>query len=153
MTRLLVSVRDVDEADLALQAGVDLIDLKEPHRGAPGAVAPEIVRAAVELVDGRLPTSAALGELTDWHPGVAAALPAGLNFAKLGLAGCAEFADWPQHWEAALAQLPTWVGSVAVVYADWPAARARSHWRFWTTAFGWGAESCWSIRSTNWARG
>jgi uncharacterized protein (UPF0264 family) len=124
MTRLLVSVRDVDEARTALEAGVDLIDLKEPRRGPLGAVAPDVIRGAVELVEGRLPISAALGELADWHPSDSAKLPAGLDFAKLGLAGCALFADWPQHWEAALALLPTWVASVAVVYADRRAARA-----------------------------
>jgi len=87
-------------------------------------VATDVVRGAVELVDGRLPVSAALGELIDWDPRAAAALPAGLAFAKLGLAGCAEFAGWPQRWEAALTQLPTWVDSVAVVYADRRAAHA-----------------------------
>ncbi len=118
MTRLLVSVRDIDEARLAMEAGVDLIDLKEPSRGPLGSVTPDVVQAVLELVAGRLPISAALGELTDWNPNVAATLPAGLAFAKLGLAGCALLDDWPQRWEAALARLPPWVASVAVVYAD-----------------------------------
>jgi uncharacterized protein (UPF0264 family) len=124
MTRLLVSVRNADEARAALEAGVDLIDLKEPGRGPLGAVDRAVVEAVSEFVDGRVPTSAALGELINWDPRVAAALPRGLELAKVGLAGCAEFADWPKHWETALAQLPTWVGSVAVVYADRHAARA-----------------------------
>jgi len=124
MTRLLVSVRDVDEARVALEAGVDLIDLKEPRRGPLGPVTTNVVQAAVELVAGRLPISAALGELTDWNPRAAAPLPHGLAFAKLGLAGCALLDDWPQRWEAALAQLPTRVAAVAVVYADQRAAHA-----------------------------
>lgn len=38
MTRLLASVRNVQEARLALRGGTDLIDLKEPNAGALGAV-------------------------------------------------------------------------------------------------------------------
>jgi len=41
--RLLVSVRDPAEAEAALLAGADLIDAKDPDRGALGALAPEIV--------------------------------------------------------------------------------------------------------------
>ena len=124
MTRLLVSVRDVDEARLAMEAGVDLIDLKEPRRGPLGPVAADVVRAAVALVGGRVPISAALGELIDWDPRDSSVLPADLAFAKLGLAGCAELANWPDRLQAALAMLPAATASVAVVYADRRAARA-----------------------------
>ena len=37
MTRVLVSVRDALEARIALDCGVDLIDVKEPLRGPLGA--------------------------------------------------------------------------------------------------------------------
>lgn len=38
MTRLLVSVKDEQEAAIALRAGVDIIDLKDPANGALGAL-------------------------------------------------------------------------------------------------------------------
>lgn len=45
--KLLVSVRSVDEALLAADAGVDLIDLKEPAAGALGGLPIPTVRAVV----------------------------------------------------------------------------------------------------------
>ena len=36
MTRLLVSVRSAEEAEIALAGGADVIDVKEPRRGALG---------------------------------------------------------------------------------------------------------------------
>ncbi|PPD52893.1 MAG: hypothetical protein CTY10_08930 [Methylotenera sp.] len=38
MTQLLVSVKSVEEALIALEAGVDIIDLKDPENGALGAL-------------------------------------------------------------------------------------------------------------------
>ena len=38
MTRLLVSVRSVDEALVAAAGGADFIDLKEPSQGALGGL-------------------------------------------------------------------------------------------------------------------
>ena len=37
MTQLLVSVKNVEETFIALDAGVDIIDLKDPANGALGA--------------------------------------------------------------------------------------------------------------------
>ena len=45
--RMLVSVRDVAEAQEALRAGVDFIDLKEPSAGALGGLALPVIRAVV----------------------------------------------------------------------------------------------------------
>ena len=45
--RMLVSVRDVAEAQEALRAGVDFIDLKEPAAGALGGLALPVIRAVV----------------------------------------------------------------------------------------------------------
>jgi uncharacterized protein (UPF0264 family) len=64
--RLLVSVRDVDEAVLAADAGADFIDLKEPDDGALGAVAAEDVAQIVSLLRVRYPglrISATVGDL------------------------------------------------------------------------------------------
>lgn len=66
MTRMLVSVRSVDEALRAARGGADFIDLKEPRDGALGglsvATIAAIVRALREHGIG-LPVSATIGDL------------------------------------------------------------------------------------------
>ena len=53
MTLFLASVRDDAEAEIALEAGADIVDLKEPSRGALGAVDPSTITATVRTVAGR----------------------------------------------------------------------------------------------------
>lgn len=55
MTGLLVSVRDAREARLALAGGVDLIDIKEPSRGALGGADPAIWRDVRDVTAGAVP--------------------------------------------------------------------------------------------------
>src|SRR5262245_46480914 len=103
-TGLLVSVRSVAEARIALEAGVDLLDVKEPNRGPLGRADWQVIADVARCMAGRVPMSAALGELRDgatW-----AGLPEGVAFAKLGLAGCRQWIHWPQRWAAAMAQWP-----------------------------------------------
>ena len=119
MTRLLVSVRSAAEARIALTAGADLIDVKEPHRGALGAADATCVAEVIRTIAGAVPVSAALGELIDLPGNVPLALPGGLSFVKFGLAGCARISDWSACWRQALLQLPAEVRPVAVAYADW----------------------------------
>jgi uncharacterized protein (UPF0264 family) len=131
-TRLLVSVRDAAEAELAMNSGVTLLDVKEPLRGPLGAASPEVLqaiaRATEELRNERatpdgypLTLSAALGELLDYAPH---ALPSGFQLAKFGLAGCAALDDWPHRWREAIRTLSPGVQPVAVVYADYERANA-----------------------------
>ncbi|GJE42456.1 (5-formylfuran-3-yl)methyl phosphate synthase [Methylobacterium soli] len=88
LPRLLVSVRDAAEAGLAAAAGADLVDAKDPARGALGALAPEMVRAIVAEIRGRALTSAVAGE-----PGegealarcVAAMAGTGVDYVKVAL--------------------------------------------------------------------
>jgi uncharacterized protein (UPF0264 family) len=131
MTKLLVSVRDAAEARVAADAGVDLIDIKEPGRGSLGAATPDVVREIAGAIAGRIPLSVALGELADWDEASSALVSAvsasgGIRFAKLGLAGMGGNRDWETHWADAWRVVPADVGRVAVVYADWRAARAPS---------------------------
>jgi hypothetical protein len=119
MTGLLVSVRSSWEARLALEGGADLVDLKEPARGALGSADPAVWPEVVSAVAGRVPTSVALGEIGEaGEPQYPCALAA-CQFAKLGLAGCRPWADWPQRWAQRLQILPAGVTPVAVIYADW----------------------------------
>ncbi len=89
-TRLLVSARDAEEALVALAAGADVIDLKEPRDGALGMVAVEEIRRAVVAVGRRRPISATTGDATPDDPAaVLAAATAvaetGVDFVKVGL--------------------------------------------------------------------
>src|SRR5947209_2698959 len=63
MTLMLASVTGPAEAELVLEAGADIIDLKDPSAGALGAVSREIVRETVARVAARRPTSAVTGDL------------------------------------------------------------------------------------------
>jgi uncharacterized protein (UPF0264 family) len=123
MTRLLVSVRSAGEARVACEAGADLIDVKEPARGALGAADSATIDEVLRQVDGRLPVSVALGELPS-AAGLERSFAGRVGYAKFGLAGCRSMPDWTAHWEAAIAALPDEVAPVAVVYADWDAALA-----------------------------
>lgn len=123
MTGLLVSVRNAEEAAIALAAGVDVIDVKEPARGSLGAASADVVESVVELVEGRATVSAACGELRDLDV-AACSLPRGLALAKAALAGCREMADWRGRWLAWAGALLGETRPVAVVYADSEIARS-----------------------------
>ncbi|MEH3118563.1 MAG: (5-formylfuran-3-yl)methyl phosphate synthase [Methylorubrum populi] len=85
--RLLVSVRGPDEALVALRAGADLIDAKDPERGALGALPPETVRAIAERVAGAAVTSAVAGDGTgrEIAAAVAALAATGVDFIKIAV--------------------------------------------------------------------
>src|SRR5262245_30766960 len=63
MTKMLASVTGMEEAEIAIAAGSDVIDLKDPKAGSLGAVATPIVRQAVSAIAGRRPVSAVCGDL------------------------------------------------------------------------------------------
>jgi (5-formylfuran-3-yl)methyl phosphate synthase len=124
MTGFLVSVRNAVEAAAAVAAGVDLVDVKEPRRGSLGPADGATVRQVVATAARAVPVSIALGELTELHLPLAAELCLDVQFAKLGLAGCADLPDWRVRWARVLDTLPPHVGRVAVFYVDWPLAGA-----------------------------
>jgi uncharacterized protein (UPF0264 family) len=89
MTLFLASVRDEAEAAIALLAGADIIDLKEPRRGALGALDRETTCSIVSLIDGRAPVSATIGDLP-MHPetisdAVLEKAACGVDYVKFGL--------------------------------------------------------------------
>lgn len=67
MTSMLASVRDRDEAMVALQTGVDILDLKNPDVGALGALPLPTMRDIVKMVDKQVMVSATIGDLP-MHP-------------------------------------------------------------------------------------
>ena len=80
MTGFLASVSSVDEAQLVRSLGADIIDLKDPARGALGALHEDSVRAIVSLPDKNTMLSATVGDL----PAYAAELEAAVT----GMHGC-----------------------------------------------------------------
>ncbi len=111
--RLLVSVRDAAEARLALRAGADLIDAKDPERGALGALPAATVRAIVATIDGRAVSSAVAGDGsgTDLAGGVAAMAEAGPRWIKIAV-GTASDAALTEAAAAAPGRL------IGVVFAE-----------------------------------
>lgn len=128
-TRLVISVRNRFEAKRALAAGADLIDVKEPSRGSLGCCDAAVVAEIVREIAGQAPVSAALGELGDWSAPWRSLdrwwrTVRRIRWTKIGLSGCRERPDWSDAWRQLLARRPGGVTPLAVVYADWLAARA-----------------------------
>lgn len=89
--KLLVSVRDLDEALSALRGGAQIIDVKNPDEGSLGAHHPTVIHRISKAVSGKAEVSATLGDLPNL-PGTAslAALGAavsGAGYVKVGLFG------------------------------------------------------------------
>jgi uncharacterized protein (UPF0264 family) len=89
--RLLVSVADADEARMAVEGGVDIVDVKNPAEGSLGAPAPGVIERVREVVPPERPVSAAIGDLPNL-PGTAAlaalgAARSGAAYVKVGLWG------------------------------------------------------------------
>ncbi|MGH7675643.1 MAG: (5-formylfuran-3-yl)methyl phosphate synthase, partial [Gemmatimonadales bacterium] len=88
--QLLVSVAGAREARTALLGGADLIDAKDPERGALGAVTPGVLRSIYAAVHSRRPVSAALGDAVDEARvarRVSAAAAIGVAYVKVGFRG------------------------------------------------------------------
>ncbi len=89
--RLLLSVTDAHEARVAVDAGVDIVDVKNPAEGSLGAPAPGVIERVREVVPPARPVSAAIGDLPNL-PGTAAlaalgAARSGAAYVKVGLWG------------------------------------------------------------------
>jgi dihydroneopterin aldolase len=116
---MLASVRTLEEALLALAGGADIIDLKEPARGALGALDQAAARSIVAAIGGRAPVSATIGDLPSMVPEemLAAArqtAATGVNFVKAGMLPAPTQAACAQ----ALAPLARHTPVVAVLFAD-----------------------------------
>ena len=131
---LLVSVRDVKEAEAALAGGCDILDLKDPKNGPLGMVSVAIIGKVVTAVRKKsttMPISVAVGELSDWENlKKIPKLPVGVTYVKVGTAKIGKDANWPDRWKEVRKQFESNAKSkffwVAVAYADWRAAGAPS---------------------------
>lgn len=87
--KLLVSPINREEAIIASRGGADIIDVKNPKEGSLGANFPWIIRDVKEVVNGRQPISATIGDF-NYKPGTASlaalgAAVAGADYIKVGL--------------------------------------------------------------------
>jgi len=128
---LLVSVRDVAEAEEAIAGGATIIDVKEPRHGPLGRAECGVTVGIAAAVGPRRPWTLACGELADGvaviHEHVRAVVAGAATgaappaAAKAGLAGTAS-GDWQGLLAAFARGLPAGVEPVAVAYADWQRA-------------------------------
>ncbi len=101
MTRLLVSVRSVDETLVAAAGGADFIDLKEPSQGALGGLPEATIRrivAALREAGHTMPVSATIGdvpmhELDEILARVERVAACGVDIVKVGIERTALAAD------------------------------------------------------------
>ena len=123
MTQLLVSVRNAEEAAIANEFSIGIVDFKDPQSGALGAVNPEEMQRITRVLSPGVVKSAALGELRDWLADPLATSSkrddlAGFHYAKVGLAGMGSISNWRQHWLEFFLTIPQTVIPVGVAYAD-----------------------------------
>ncbi len=118
MALFLASVRDPAEAEIALLAGADVIDMKDPAQGALGAVDRGTSMAIVSAVAGRRPVSATIGDVpmepARIREAVADRIALGVDFIKIGLFPGGD----PRASLAALRPLVARTPLVLVLFAD-----------------------------------
>ena len=118
MTQMLASVTSVSEALLALELGADIIDLKNPHDGALGALPFAIQKEIVEALSNRRVISATIGDTPEdmhhLHRKVMATAATGVDIVKIGIATSRiALASWRD-----IAWPPNSARLVAVLFAD-----------------------------------
>jgi uncharacterized protein (UPF0264 family) len=118
--RLLVSVRDARDARAAVRGGAEIVDAKDPRRGALGPVTPRTLARIRAAVPPGIPVSAALGDAAAER-----VVPRGVAYVKVGLPDVrdAEHARALAH-RAAQGAAEAGAELVLVAYAD--ASRAGS---------------------------
>ncbi len=86
--RFLASVTNESEAKLAATCGADIIDCKDPSKGALGALPVDVVRAVRQAAPRDVPVSATIGDLPAEPEPVAHAVSAmaatGADYVKIG---------------------------------------------------------------------
>lgn len=117
---LLVSVRNLPEAEAAREGGADIIDVKEPNHGPLGCANPDVLAAIMEapFFPAGLRRTAALGELIDVDISIVDGLPAGWHALKVGLASARQLPDWKTRFRKLAARLAAKGPLLPVAYAD-----------------------------------
>lgn len=120
MTDFLASVKTVQEAILAEQSGVDIIDLKNPDDGALGALPPDRIINILKTLDRSTKTSATIGDLPfDPRiviPAVLQTTKTSVDYIKIGLFPVENFNHCLVELKTAIIQYK--LKLIAVVFAD-----------------------------------
>ncbi|MCU7847520.1 MAG: (5-formylfuran-3-yl)methyl phosphate synthase [Candidatus Thiodiazotropha sp. (ex Lucinoma kastoroae)] len=118
MTQMLASVVDSLEVETILRTGVDIIDLKDPHSGALGALPTERIQSLVEQIAQRRPVSATVGDLPPDPTLLAEAIQrtatSGVNYVKVGFFSNLNLHNCIQAIATITANHPV----IAVLFAD-----------------------------------
>jgi uncharacterized protein (UPF0264 family) len=119
MTRLLASVASLSEARWVAASDVDIVDLKNPARGALGAMPVEAVAAIVAGLRGVKPVSATIGDLpmdpTRVIPAVEAMAATDVDYVKIGFF---PGGDWPAVLSGLQPLAASGARLIAVLFAD-----------------------------------
>ena len=125
MTGILASVTSVVEADIVMQAGVDIIDIKDPASGALGAQPVGVVTEIINRVDGKVPVSATVGDIKPGDPLLPAYIESmattGVDIVKVGLFNKQPDGDFLKHMAKAVADD---VNIVVVLFAEYAPLQA-----------------------------
>jgi (5-formylfuran-3-yl)methyl phosphate synthase len=119
VTALLISVKNSEEALIALDAGVDIIDLKDPNTGALGALNLVVTKEIVHLVNGRTLVSATVGEqhasVSDLLADIRLRAAVGVDIIKIAVSELTQSADF---FDELTKITKTGIKIVAVFFAD-----------------------------------
>ena len=117
---MLASVASLEEATTLMPLGIDILDLKNPARGALGALDPSEVSQIVKAFPDQA-ISATVGDLPMMPDTIAEAVDAmartGVDFVKIGFF---DAGDWPAILNALKPVADRGVKLVAVLFGDLP---------------------------------
>jgi len=121
---LMVSVINLEEVDIAILGGADILDVKNPLEGSLGAQVPHLIRQVRASAPASMKVSAALGDMPNL-PGTAAlaslgAATCGVDYIKVGLYGSKTEVDAIRLLSAvrqAIEAFPS-IEVIAACYAD-----------------------------------
>lgn len=121
MTKMLASVTSVSEAIMALEGGADIIDLKDPSRGALGALDLALASSIVGAIGTFGTTSATIGDFPAMEASAVVAAAGrtaglGVGYVKIGFWGT----ENDEACARALRPLAASARLVAVLFADLP---------------------------------
>ncbi|MCA9003765.1 MAG: (5-formylfuran-3-yl)methyl phosphate synthase [Planctomycetaceae bacterium] len=133
-TQLLVSVRNCAEIAPAITGGCEILDFKDPARGALGQVDESTLEMVLEYCQQSsvtIPLSMALGELCEWKTEQKSLkFPSEIAYLKLGFSQCSESRLWVKEWRNLIQSIEESSGHqhqwIAVAYADWKRADSLS---------------------------
>jgi len=123
--KVLISPQSIEEAQVCLSAGVEIVDVKNPDEGSLGANFPWVIREIKDRVQGRALLSATVGDVP-FKPGTVSqaalgAITAGADYVKVGLYGITDRQQTYAVMSAvkrAAAMVSREVTVVACAYAD-----------------------------------